>query len=59
MSHTTNNRMELRAIIETLRYFVEPTELLIVSDSQYALNGMIHANEIVASNDLNRPNFDL
>lgn len=40
MTHTTNNRMEMRAVIETLKYFKEPTELHIVSDSQYVINGI-------------------
>ena len=36
--NTTNNRMELLAVLETLRYFKEPTEIKIVSDSMYVVN---------------------
>ena len=34
-SHTTNNRMELIAVIEALKLLKEPCEVEIVSDSQY------------------------
>jgi len=37
-TNTTNNRMEIRAVLETLRYFKEPSNLTIVSDSQYVVN---------------------
>ena len=44
---TTNNRMELLAVLEGMRYFVEKilpsqpgTELVICSDSKYLLNGV-------------------
>ena len=33
--------MELMAVIETLKYFKERTELTIVSDSQYVVNSII------------------
>jgi ribonuclease HI len=36
--HTTNNRMEARAVLETLKYFKEPTDITIVSDSMYVVN---------------------
>lgn len=32
--------MELRAVLETLRYFEEPTDITIVSDSQYVIGGV-------------------
>lgn len=32
--------MELRAVLETLRYFKEPTDITIVSDSQYVIGGV-------------------
>lgn len=38
--NTTNNRMELLAVIEALKYFPKPTELTIVSDSQYVVNSI-------------------
>lgn len=40
MTNTTNNRMELRAVLETLKYFEEPVELTIISDSQYVIGGI-------------------
>ncbi len=45
-SETTNNRMELMAVIETLKYFsqkkdiVKETELVIHADSAYVLGGI-------------------
>ena len=32
--------MELLAVIETLKYFKNPTELTIISDSQYVVNSI-------------------
>lgn len=32
--------MELKAVIEALRWFKDPTELIIVSDSQYVVNSI-------------------
>lgn len=37
-AETTNNRMELRAVIEGLRMLKEPVELNIYSDSAYTIN---------------------
>ena len=37
---TTNNRMELTAVIEGLRLVDEPAVVRIVTDSQYVANGM-------------------
>lgn len=37
---TTNNRMELTAVIKTLEYFKEPTSLTIYTDSIYVKNGI-------------------
>lgn len=39
-SLTTNNRMELRAVIEGLLVLKRPTSVEIVSDSAYVLNGL-------------------
>jgi ribonuclease HI len=36
----TNIRMELKAVIEALKYFKEPTEVIIHSDSAYVVNGV-------------------
>jgi len=38
--HTTNNRMELTAVIEGLLRLPQPGEVHIHSDSQYVLNGL-------------------
>jgi len=38
--HTTNNRMELQAVIEGLKLLKEPCEVEIVSDSSYVVKGI-------------------
>lgn len=38
--HTTNNRMELRGVIEGLRALKEPCDVTIVSDSSYVIKGI-------------------
>jgi len=38
--HTTNNRMELKAVIEGLKALKRPSRVRIVTDSQYVKNGM-------------------
>ena len=37
---TTNNRMELTAVIEALRLLKEPCEATVYTDSQYVVNGI-------------------
>lgn len=37
---TTNNRMEMRAVIEGLRALSRPSRVELYSDSQYVLNGL-------------------
>ena len=37
---TTNNRMEITAVLEGLKALKEPCEVLLISDSQYLLNGL-------------------
>ncbi len=37
---TTNNRMELRAVIEALSLLKEPCQITLFSDSQYMQNGI-------------------
>lgn len=49
--------MELRAVIETLKYFENPSDIVIVSDSQYVLAGIDHIEAYLQ--DLNRTNYDL
>jgi len=38
--HTTNNRMELKAVIEALKSLKEPCEIELFSDSIYVLKGI-------------------
>lgn len=39
-SETTNNRMELQAVVEGLSVLKRPTSIRLVSDSSYVLNGL-------------------
>jgi len=39
-AHTTNNRMELKAVIEALKALKMPCEVEIYSDSQYVVKGI-------------------
>jgi len=39
-SNTTNNRMELSAVIEALAMLKEPCDVTLYSDSQYVCNGI-------------------
>jgi ribonuclease HI len=39
-AHTTNNRMELLAVIEGLRVLKEPCDVEIISDSSYVVKGI-------------------
>ncbi|GHT19346.1 ribonuclease H [Planctomycetales bacterium] len=39
-THTTNNRMELLAVIEGLKALNQPTSVELVSDSKYVLQGL-------------------
>ena len=38
--NTTNNRMELTAIIEALKFLKRPCEIIVYTDSQYVQRGM-------------------
>ena len=38
--HTTNNRMEMMAVIEALRQLKRPCKIRIVTDSNYVVKGM-------------------
>lgn len=38
--HTTNNRMELTACIESLKALKEPCQVTLTTDSQYVVNGI-------------------
>jgi len=39
-AHTTNNRMELTAVIEGLKALKEPCMVTVITDSQYVSNGI-------------------
>jgi len=39
-NNTTNNRMELKAVIEGLKYFNKSQNITIITDSQYVKNGI-------------------
>ena len=39
LNNTTNNQMELTAVIEGLNYFKECRKILIITDSKYVING--------------------
>lgn len=41
MKNTTNNRMELLAVINTLKIFKEKVKITIYSDSQYVVNSIM------------------
>ena len=38
--YTTNNRMEMRAVIEALRRLKRPSHVMLYTDSQYVMKGM-------------------
>ena len=59
--NTTNNRMELFAVIETLKYFQNPIELTIISDSQYVVNSINgeYYKKWIKEQDLSKKNLDL
>ena len=61
MLNTTNNRQELYAVIEALKYFSKPTELMIVSDSQYVVNSINgeYYKKWIKEQDLSKKNLDL
>ena len=59
--HTTNNRMELKGVLEALKYFKTPSILTIYSDSQYVVNS-INAKQVYKwfeEHDYSKKNLDL
>lgn len=42
---TTNNRMELRALIEATRALKKPCDITVMTDSQYVCTGLANAKE--------------
>ena len=59
--NTTNNRMELRAVLETLKYFEDPSDLTIISDSQYVVGSITSgsAKKWIETKDYEKKNLDL
>lgn len=59
--NTTNNRMEARAVLETLKYFKEPTDITIVSDSMYVVNTINQGwvNKWFNDKDYSKSNLDI
>lgn len=59
--NTTNNRMELLAVIEALKLFKHSESILIISDSQYVVNSINgkHCFKWIKNNDLSKKNLDL
>jgi ribonuclease HI len=59
--YTTNNRMELTAVLETLKYFKEPSKIKIISDSMYVVNSITQhwAEKWFENEDYSKENLDL
>lgn len=59
--NTTNNRMELMAVLETLKWFKEPSDITIVSDSMYVINTINEgwAKKWFEEKDYSKSNLDL
>lgn len=59
--HTTNNRMEIKGVIETLKQFEESTNITIISDSQYVVRMITegHAKRWFKEKDFSKKNLDL
>lgn len=54
---TTNNRMELKAVIEAIKALTKPCDVTIHTDSQYICQATTHDRKWLTS--LDRPNHDL
>lgn len=59
--NTTNNRMEIMAVIGALNYFKTPTNIKIYSDSQYVVNSICngHVYKWFDEKDYSKKNLDL
>ena len=57
--YTTNNRMELKAVIEGLRMLTQPSEATIITDSQYIAKTINRGNLRAFVNTPGRKNADL
>ena len=59
--YTTNNRCEIRAVIETLKYFKDSVDITIYSDSQYVVSSINSKScfKWIEESDLSKKNLDL
>lgn len=59
--NTTNNRMELKGVLETLKYFKEPSNIIIYSDSMYVVNSIKNGwiRKWFLNNDFEKQNLDI
>ena len=57
--YTTNNRMELMAVIQGLKLVNEPSSILIITDSKYVANQINRGNLRGFTNEPGRKNADL
>lgn len=53
--------MEIRGVLETLKYFEEPVSIKIYSDSQYVINSIVnkHVYKWFEEKDFSKKNLDL
>lgn len=58
---TTNNRMELMGVLEGLKYFKTPQNIIIYSDSSYVVNSISggYVERWILENDDSKKNMDL
>jgi len=54
---TTNNRMELKAVIEALKALKKPCNVTVYTDAKYICDCVTHERSWLT--DINRPNHDL
>ena len=57
-SGTTNNRMELRAVIEAVKCLKKPCEITVLTDSQYVCQGAANMRTWMKTKST-RPNMDM
>lgn len=61
MIGTSNNRMEIMAVLETLKWFKQPSDLIIISDSMYVVNTINQGwiKKWFIEKDFSKSNLDL
>lgn len=59
--NTTNNRMEIMGVLETLKHFKTPINIKIYSDSQYVVNSIVNKRvyKWFEEKDFSKKNLDL